>query len=158
MDIPENGTVLTRNGYDKIRRELEELIKVKRPAIVDRIREATALGDLSENFDYHDAKHQQGLLESRLADLKAILSCATVVDCANGNGCVGIGSVVKVKDVSDGYEDTYTIVGPPESNPSEGKISYESSVGAALVDRKVGEVVEVETPSGNFKYEIVAID
>lgn len=158
MEFQDRGTVLTRSGYNDIKRELEELLTVKRPALAERLREAIALGDLSENFDYHDAKRDQGLMEARIRHLKDILDTASVIECANSDGEVGIGSKVLVRDTSDGYEDEYTIVGPPEADPSEGKISYESNVGAALVGRKVGEKVSVATPGGAMELEIVCVE
>lgn len=156
MDITDSKTILTQQGYDDIQRELEDLLTVKRPAIAARLKEAIALGDLSENFDYHDAKNQQGLMEARIRDLKAILACATVIDCTESNGSVCVGSKVVVKD-DEGFEDEYMIVGPPEADPSNGKISYECSMGAALMDHKVGDKVSVETPAGTFEYEIVSV-
>ena len=158
MDIQDQGTVLTRKGYDDIKRELEELLTVKRPALAQRLKEAIALGDLSENFDYHDAKRDQGLMEARIKHLKAILDTATVIECAGTGGEVGIGSKVTVRDVADGYEDEYMIVGPPEADPSEGKISYESNVGAALMGHKVGDRVSVETPGGVMELEITCVE
>ncbi len=157
MEMNDRGTILTREGYCDIKRELEELLTVKRPALANRLKEAIALGDLSENFDYHDAKRDQGLMEARIKHLKAILDTATVVECASTDGEVGIGTKVLVRDTSDGYEDEYTIVGPPEADPSEGKISYESNVGAALMGRKVGDKVSVETPGGAMELEIVCV-
>ncbi|MHB1001352.1 MAG: transcription elongation factor GreA [Armatimonadota bacterium] len=158
MDLSESRTVLTRKGYEDIQRELDEIIKVKRPAVTSRIREAKALGDLSENFDYHDAKREQGMMEARVYELKTILNCATIIDCSADDGCVGIGNKVVIKDIEEGFEDEYLIVGPPESNPSEGKISYESSVGKALIGHKVGDKVLVSSPGGEFEYEIISIE
>jgi transcription elongation factor GreA len=157
MEMPDRGTVLTQEGYCEIKQELEKLLTVKRPALAKRLKEAIALGDLSENFDYHDAKRDQGLMESRIKHLKAILDTATVVECANSDGHVGIGSKVLVRDVADAYEDEYVIVGPPEADPSEGKISYESNVGAALMGCKVGDRVSVETPGGVMELEIACV-
>ena len=129
VDYTEEGFILTREGYEEMQRELNEILTVKRPAIVDRIREARQLGDLSENFDYEDAKRAQAMMEARIKELKAIVAHATIVDSASCDGCVGVGSKVVVKDLDEGYEDEYTIVGPAESSPSEGKISLESCVG-----------------------------
>lgn len=150
--------VLTRQGFDEIQRELNEILTVKKPAIVERIREARQLGDLSENFDYEDAKRSQAMIEARLKELKAIIAHASVVDDITHDGSVNIGSKVVVKDVEDGFEDSYIIVGPAESSPAEGKISHESCVGEALMGRKAGEVVEVEAPGGIIKYEIVSVE
>ncbi|MCE5197768.1 MAG: transcription elongation factor GreA [Armatimonadota bacterium] len=158
MEFSEDGIVLTRTGYDEIQRELNEILTVKRPAVIDRIREARQLGDLSENFDYQDAKHTQALLEARIKELKTIVQHATVVESAEANGCIGIGSKVVVKDLEDGFEDTYTIVGPAESSPAQGKISHESCVGEALMDHKAGDIVQVHAPGGVMKYEIISVE
>lgn len=157
MDLSDKRLVLTRQGYDEFKRELEELLSVKRPAIVNRIREARQLGDLSENFDYHDAKQTQGLMEARIRELEAILNQATVVETSEKNGHITVGSKVIVKD-EDGFEDEYLIVGPAESSPADGRISYESAVGSALMDHKVGEIVTVRTPGGEIKCEIVSVE
>jgi len=158
VDISDKRTVLTRKGYEDIRRELDEILTVKRPAVVQRIKEARELGDLSENFDYQDAKQTQGLLEARIRDLKAIINSATIIDCHEQDGCVGIGSKVVLKDLEDGCEDEYTIVGPAESDPSEGKISHESCVGKVLMGCKAGDKVKVDTPVGaTIEYEIISV-
>ncbi|MCE5324722.1 transcription elongation factor GreA [bacterium] len=157
MDFSDEKIVLTRDGYDEIQRELNEIMTVKRPAIIDRIREARQLGDLSENFDYQDAKHSQAMLEARLKELKTILSHASVVETMDNNGCVGIGSKVTVKDLADGFEDEYTIVGPTESSPAEGKISLESCLGSALMGHKQGDEVDVRAPGGVINYQIVSV-
>lgn len=158
MDVSNGKTVLTQKGYEDLQRELNEIVTVKRPAVVNRIREALQLGDLRENFDYHDAKKEQGLLEARVAYLKDVLDNAVVMVPSENNGHVTIGSKVVVKDLEDGFEEEYTLVGAAESSPLEGKISNESSVGAALMDKKAGDVVEVETPGGTVKYEIVSVE
>ena len=149
--------VLTPKGYEDIQNELSELLTTKRPAVIDRIRQARQLGDLSENFDYEDAKRSQAMLESRVMELKAILAHASVIDCAMSDGSIGIGSKVLVKDLDEGFEDEYTIVGPAESSPADGKISHESCVGEALLGKKVGEMVVVVAPGGSIKYEIVSV-
>lgn len=155
--MSETDFVLTRAGYDDIQRELSEILTVKRPQVVERIREARQIGDLTENFDYDDAKRVQAMLETRVKELKAILSHATVVDAPQGNGAIGIGSCVIVKDLEDGAEDEYVIVGPAESSPAEGRISHESLVGGALMGRKTDEEVMVQTPGGIVRYRIVSI-
>lgn len=149
--------VLTRGGYDEIQRELNEILTVKRPQVIERIREARQLGDLSENFDYEDAKRVQAMLEARVKELKAILAHASVVEDSQKDGSVGIGSQVVVKDLEEGFEDEYTIVGPAESSPSEGKISHESMVGSALMGRKEGDVISVRAPGGVIQYQIVSV-
>lgn len=149
--------VITPQGHEDIQNELNELLSTKRPAVIERIRQARQLGDLSENFDYEDAKRVQAMLESRIVELKAILSHASIVDCSGGDGSIGIGSKVVVKDLEEGYEDQYTIVGPAESSPAEGRISHESCVGDALMGKRVGEIVVVQAPGGPIKYEIVSV-
>lgn len=152
-----DGIVLTRSGYEELTQELQYIVSVKRPEIVDRIREARQLGDLSENFDYEDAKRNQAMLESRLREVKAILANAKVVDNNERNGSVSVGCKVVVRDLDEDVEEEYTIVGPAESNPSESKISMESCVGAALLGHKIGEVVKANPPGGVIRYEIVSI-
>lgn len=158
MDGSDNGIVLTRSGYDELTQELELILTVKRPEIVDRIREARQLGDLSENFDYEDAKRNQAMLESRLREVKAILANARVVEDGDHNGCIGVGCKVVVRDMDDDVEDEYTIVGPSESSPAEGRISLESCVGSALMGHIVGDVVKVNAPGGVIQYEIVSVE
>lgn len=149
--------VLTPRGYEDIQNELSELLATKRPEVIERIRQARQLGDLSENFDYEDAKRSQAMLEARITELKAIISHASVVDCAASDGSVGIGSKVIVKDLEECLEDEYMIVGPAESSPAEGKISHESCVGEALLGKKMGETVIVQAPGGSIRYEIVSV-
>jgi transcription elongation factor GreA len=151
------GVVLTREGYEELQRELEELLTAKRPALVERIKEAIRQGDLSENFDYQDSKRQQGMMEARIRELKMIIGSAQIIDASERDGHIGLGSKVTVRDVADGFEEEFLIVGPAEANPSDGKISHESSVGEALMGRKAGEKVTVESPGGEFEYEIVSV-
>lgn len=147
---------LTAEGYADLQRELDEMLTVKRPELTRRLRDAIKLGDLAENFDYHDAKRQQGMMEARIRDLKVILGSGTIIECSESNGHVCIGSRVTIKD-ADGCEEQYMIVGPLEAHPSDGKISFECSMGAALMERKVGDKVSVETPAGVFAYEITSV-
>jgi len=151
------GFVLTPRGYEDITNELTDLLTVKRPEVIEWIRQSRQLGDLSENFEYEEAKRVQAMLEARIAELKAILSHASIVHHAAADGSVGIGSKVVVKDLEEGFEDEYTIVGPAESSPADGKISHESCVGEALLGRRVGEKVVVRAPAGCIRYEIVAV-
>ncbi len=155
--MSESRIVLTRNGFDELTRELQEILTVKRPQVIDRIRDARQLGDISENFDYDDAKRAHAMLDYRVRELKAILAQARVVDATNNGGTVDVGSKVVVKDLADGAEDAYFIVGPAEANPAEGKISHESCVGSALIGRRIGDKVRVNVPVGTIFYEIVAL-
>lgn len=150
--------VLTRTGYDEMQCELNEILTVKRPQVIDRIREARQMGDLTENFDYEDAKRVQALLDARIKEIRAILAHASVVEDVPRDGAVGVGSRVTVQDLEDGAQDQYTIVGPAESSPSEGRISHESLVGSALMGRHPGDVVAVRAPGGVIKYQIVSVE
>lgn len=157
VEIPNTKIVFTQEGYDEIRRELNEILTVKRPAVVERIREARQLGDLSENFDYQDGKQVQGMLEARIRELQEILGNAHVVEPSEPNGHITVGAKVVVKDMEDGSEEKYTIVGPTESSPAEGKISHISSMGAALIGHRVGDVVSVHTPGGMFECKVISV-
>jgi transcription elongation factor GreA len=157
VEILEEAFVLTREGHDQMRRELDEMISVKKPEVVNRIREARHLGDPAESFDYEDAKRVQAMLEVRVKELKAILAHATVIERAAPNGCVDIGSRVVVKSLDDGLQEEYTIVGPAESSPSDGRISHESCVGRELMGKRAGDQVRVEVPSGVIRYEVISV-
>lgn len=154
----EEGFVLTREGYELIQQELHDILTVKRPEVADRIREARQLGDCSENFDYEDAKRAQAMLEARITEIKAMLAHASVVEAGLKDGSVGIGSRVIVKDLDDGSEDEFRIVGPAESSPSEGRISHESCVGSQLMGKKPGEDVSVRTPGGIVRFQVVSVE
>jgi len=140
-----------------MQRELNEIITVKRPEVIQTIRDARQLGDPAESFDYEDAKRVQAMLEARVKELKAILAHASIIERAGANGRVEVGSRVVVKDLDDGLEDQYIIVGPAESSPADGKISHESCVGRELIGRRAGDKVRVEAPSGVIRYEIVSV-
>ncbi|PJF44364.1 MAG: transcription elongation factor GreA [Phototrophicales bacterium] len=145
----EEITYLTEEGAAELRAELEELINVKRPELAVKLKEAIAMGDLSENADYHDAKEQQAFLEGRIQYLERLLRNAKIIsDEDREKGVVTVGSEVTVQE--DGQEpETYRIVGPAEANPAEGKISNESPLGRALLGKKVRSKVKVQTPDGD---------
>lgn len=150
--------VLTQAGKKKIEDELEQLRSVEMPALAERIREARALGDLSENFDYQDAKRQQGFIGGRIADLQAMLERARIVEESGpGSELVGMGSTVTVRDTEFDEELTYILVGSYEADPVNDKISTASPVGAALMGKRVGEKVSVATPGGTMLLEILSI-
>ena len=150
--------VLTPSGKKKVEEELAHLKTVEMPALSERIRQARALGDLSENFDYQDAKRQQGFVAGKMAELQAILDRARIVEeAAPGSEAVGMGSTVTVHDLDYDEDLSYTIVGSYEADPANGRISSSSPVGKALMGRKVGDAIEVNTPGGKARYEIVAI-
>lgn len=151
--------VLTPSGKKKIEDELEQLRSVDMPALAVRIREARDLGDLSENFDYQDAKRQQGFIGGRIADLQAMLERAHIVEeAAPGSGIVGMGSKVHVRDSEYDDEFSYRLVGSYEADPANDLISVASPVGSALMGKKVGESVTVATPGGKMTLKILGIE
>jgi transcription elongation factor GreA len=150
--------ILTPAGKQKLDEELRHLREEEMPALAERIRQARALGDLSENFDYQDAKRQQGFVAGRIADLQAMLDRAKIVEAANGNETVGMGSVVRLRDLEFGDEFAYTIVGANEADPLNDKISPQSPVGKAIMGKGKGDKVVVDTPGGKATYEIAAIE
>jgi transcription elongation factor GreA len=141
--------ILTPEGLEKLKAELEELTTTKRREVAERIKDAREYGDISENSEYDDAKNEQAMLESRIASLEEKLRSAVVVDASElTNDVVQVGSVVKVKDGQSGKSETYTIVGSAEANPAEKKLSNESPVGRALIGHKAKEKVKVQLPNG----------
>ncbi len=153
-----NEVILTKEGYVKLKKEIEFLSTEKRREVADRIRQAREFGDISENAEYDDAKNEQAMLEHRIAMLEDRLRAAHVLEKKDiAKGVVSVGSVVRLKDVAQNKTIEYTIVGSAEANPSESKLSNESPVGKAIMGRKKGETVEVTAPRGALKYKIVAI-
>ncbi|HEV2005683.1 MAG TPA: transcription elongation factor GreA [Candidatus Limnocylindrales bacterium] len=148
-------TYISKDGLEKLRKELEEMVSVRRPEIAQRIHDAKEHGDLSENAEYEDAKNEQAFVEGRIQTLEALIKNATIIDEHHTNDHVQIGSTVKV-DGPDGKQ-SFTIVGSTEARPTEGRISNESPVGRALLGRKSGEKVTVQVPAGDIDYKIVAI-
>jgi transcription elongation factor GreA len=145
----QKDVILTPEGLEKLKAELEYLSNDKRREVAERIKEAREFGDISENSEYDDAKNEQAMLESKIAVLEDKLRAATVVDSSElSTDVVHVGSVVHVKDEATGKSVKYTIVGSTEANPSENKLSNESPVGKALVGRKRNDVVSVEVPRG----------
>lgn len=150
--------LMTADGLRKIESELDHLRTVQRKRIADRIRDAKQYGEFSENSEYEDAKTEQAFVEGRIDELKKILAFARVIENEEvPTNIVGVGSIVKVRDLETGDEWEYTIVGPVEANPAEDRISNESPVGQALMDKKVGDNLEVDIPAGRASYEIMGI-
>ncbi len=149
-------TLLTKEGLKELQDELDELINVKRPANLKAIKEARALGDLSENADYDAAKNDQAELEGRIKKIEKMLENYEIIEKAS-NDVVGLGSTVNIKYIDDDEEDEYKIVGSQEADPFMSKISNESPIAKALLNRKVGDIVEVESPNGVYKIEITEI-
>ncbi len=144
---------ITEEGKQELEAELEEL-KSRRGGIADKIAEARDFGDLSENAEYDSAREEQGLVESRIAEIEDILLNAEIIK-GGSKSKVSLGSKVELKTGKKTV--TYTVVGPVEADPLEGKISNESPIGLALMGKKVGDAVVIKTPKGEIEYEIVKI-
>ena len=151
-----NKQFITSEGLEKLKQELEELKTVRRQEISKRIQRAKEMGDLSENAEYSEAKDEQAMNETRIMEIEETIKNVTTIDDRHLNSdVVHIGSTLTVK--CDGETKKFTIVGSNEANPSEGKISNETPLATAFLGHKAGDKVEVETPSGKTKYEIVNI-
>ena len=156
--MAEKDVFLTAEGLNKLENELDELKTVRRKEIAERIKQALAFGDISENSEYDEAKNEQAQLEEKIAKLEMILRNARLIDREEiSTDVVSIGSKVMVKDLEYDEEMEYTIVGSAEADPYEGKISNESPVGSALLGKKQEEIVEVRVPDGLIKYQILSI-
>jgi transcription elongation factor GreA len=148
-------TYISKDGLDKLRAELDEMLAVRRPEIAQRIHDAKEHGDLSENAEYEDAKNEQAFVEGRIQTLEAMIKNAILIDEHTSTDHVQIGSTVKVK--GDEGAETFLIVGSAEAKPAQGRISNESPVGRALLGRKKGDKILVKVPAGDFAYTIVEI-
>ncbi|GIV79568.1 MAG: transcription elongation factor GreA [Litorilinea sp.] len=150
---------LTAEGLQKIKEELEYLTTVRRKEVAQMIAEAKAEGDISENAGYDEAKTAQGFLEGRIRELENILKNAQVIDeSAQPADEIALGRTVIVREVGTDYEETYTIVGSLEADPANGRISNQSPIGKALLGKKVGESVTVNSPGGEIVFEILKIE
>lgn len=147
---------LTPEGEKKLRAELAELTGPKREELAGRLRSAIQMGDLSENADYHKAKEDQAFLEGRIQEIEAILRTATIVE-KKQSDVVEVGAQVTIQE-EDYDPEKFYLVGATEADPRNGKISNESPFGKALLDHKVGDVVEAETPGGRVKLKILKIE
>ena len=146
---------MSQEGYDKLVAELQEMINVELPRVKDAIAEARDKGDLSENFEYHAAKREQGKLLSRISYKQKILENARVIDASVlGNDTVGLLRTVEMTNLGNNAKMTYTIVNPHEANLKEGKISIKSPIAEAMLGKKIGETVEAKVPSGILKLRI----
>lgn len=151
-----HANYLTPEGEAKLSAELQDLKGPKREELSKRLRSAIQMGDLSENADYHKAKEDQGFLEGRIQEIEAILRNAVIIEETQNKGVVFIGSHVTIQEEGSDPE-AYHLVGPTEADPRKGKISYESPIGRALMDKKVGDIAEAETPGGKLKFKIIEI-
>ncbi|MBR6792423.1 MAG: transcription elongation factor GreA [Ruminococcus sp.] len=149
---------MSREGYEKLRLELDELITKKRKEVAQKLKEARSYGDLSENAEYDEAKNEQAILEAQIAELQHTLDNAEVVDDASISvDEIGMSSVVTLKRLDTGKIQTFTIVGTNHANVKEGKISDESPIGKAAMKKKVGDVFSVSAPAGELKFEVLEI-
>lgn len=151
--------LMTAEGLQKLEEELDELKLVKRKEVSEKIKQALAFGDLSENSEYDEAKNEQAQVEARIAQIEGMLKIAHVVEDNSGSAdSVSVGKTVKLFDEEFEEEEVYTIVGPTESDPANNKLSYESPVGKALMSKKVGDVVDVDAPGGIITFKILEIN
>lgn len=150
-------TYLTPEGAAKLEQELEELKGPRRTELAKRLRSAIQMGDLSENADYHKAKEDQGFLEGRIQEIEYMLRNAVIIESNVRRDAVSIGSRVTIQE-GDGPDETYHVVGAKEADPRNGRISNESPIGRALMDHKVGDTVQAETPGGKITFKIVKIE
>jgi transcription elongation factor GreA len=158
----EEKPTLTRRGLEMLTSELKELKSIKRQEVAERIRQARALGDISENSEYEEAKRDQAMFESRILELERLLQSAIIVDETldtgkEGEVCVRVGTKIKVENLSTKEKDTYKIVGTLEADPLKNSISNSSPFGRSMIGRQMGEVVKVLTPQGFVKYRILDI-
>ena len=154
-----NETLITVEGLQKLKDELNELKSVRRIQVSKRIQEAIALGDLSENSEYDDAKNEQAFIEGRIAELEGKIRTAKIIEENDGTSAkVRLGSRVILEDVETGDRFQYTVVGTAEADPFNNKISNESPLGQAFLGHIAGDKVKVQTPRGEIEYQIVSID
>ena len=150
-------TLVTREGLEKMQKELDELRSTKRAEIAQRLKAAIAMGDLSENSEYDEAKNAQAFLEGRILQQEQQIRTAQVIEKV-AKDRVDVGSTVLIEDMEEHLQEKVTIVGSTESNPFEGRISNESPVGRALMGAKAGDTVEAEAPNGVLKYKVISIE
>ncbi len=148
---------LTPTGVEKLSAELEKLTGIERPALAGRLRDAIKMGDLSENADYIAAKEDQAFLEGRILEIEEILRQAVIIEKDAPTDQVSVGNKVTIVE-EDGEPETYTLVGAQEADPRDGMISNESPIGNALLGKKTGDEVTVETPSGQIVFSVLKIE
>ena len=148
---------LTQEGLDELKKELDELIQVRRPEVINALKDARAQGDLSENAEYDAARNEQAVVESRIKELEAMLERAVIITNVNTD-VVSIGTKVTLEYVEDEEEEEYSIVGSSEADPFTNKISNESPIAKAIMGLKVGSIVSVESPNGKYDVKILAIN
>ena len=161
MSTNSNRFKMSQERLDAIKEELNYLETVREKEVAELIKEARSFGDLSENSEYDEAKTEQGKLYSKIAELKVLIENAEIVDNIDldvPKDAVTLGSIVKVLDVEEDYEETYEIVGSQEANPREGRISDDSPLGKGLRGHKVGDVAVIDAPVGQLKFKIISVE
>jgi len=148
---------LTPEGETELRKELDELVNVKRSALAERLRKAIAQGDLSENADYKAAKEEQSFLEGRILEIEAIVQNAEIIQGTACSDAVSLGSYVTVVEEGTERPETFRVVGTAEADPIKGMVSHESPIGKKLLGQRVGDVVTVEAPAGSIAFQITDI-
>jgi transcription elongation factor GreA len=149
---------LTQEGYNKLRADLDELKKVKRPEMAKIMEKARAHGDFRENAEFDSAKQQQAILENRIGHLEERLVCSRIYEPGTQNdGKAYLGGCVKLKDLERGNEFEYNLVGADEADAKKGKISIASPVGRALLGLQAGDVAEIQVPAGTLRYEVISV-
>ena len=149
---------LTTEGVESLRKELDHLVSVKRPALADRLHRAIQQGDLSENADYIAAKEEQGFLEGRIQQIEVMLRHAVIIEENASTDQIMLGSRVTVVEQGLDEAESFRLVGPAEADPINGKVSDESPLGKSLLGRRVGDTVTVEAPAGQIVFQITAIE
>ncbi len=155
--IIEKPTLLTAAGKKKLEEELAFLKEEKRPQVAERIRQAKEEGDLRENAEYDDAKLEQGFVEGRIREVEYLLKNVQIIE-ASGSSVIGLGSTVTIREEGTDDDETYTLVGATEANPSNGCISNESPLGRMLLGKKKGAKVTVNTPGGEVDFKIINVE
>ena len=156
--MADKRVVLTEEGLKKLEEKLEYLKSVRRLEVADRLKAAIALGDLSENSEYDDAKNEQAFIEGEILTLESQIRNSEIIKADDNNkDVVHLGNTVVIKDMEYDEDETYTIVGSTEADTTEGKSSNESPVGMAILGKTVGTVVQVKVPAGTLEYKIVEI-
>ena len=150
-----NEEYLSKSKYDELVAELKELKGPTRKEVAEQLESAKALGDLSENAEYHEARDRQAEIEDRINTVESILKRAVIIESQHGKN-IGIGSEVTVEK-SGGSKETYTLVGSEEANTAQGKISHQSPLGSAMLGKKKGDKIEVSTPRGELIYKIIDV-
>ena len=156
-----NRFKMSQERLDELKEELNYLETVREKEVAELIKEARSFGDLSENSEYDEAKTEQGKLYSKIAELKVLIENAEIVDNIDENApkdTVTLGSIVRVRDLEDGFEDTFEIVGSQEANPKEGRISDDSPVGKGLHGHRAGDTVTITAPAGELKFKIISLE